>query len=263
MTGIGDGSIGLGGKPATADVVLEHLTEEFRANLAQGRTVPEGTVIDPMCGMLVGLGPRAITLDHDGRPSVSVPRPAGIPTPAGTRGRVDQYAGGMADLSEPPPDLADPGELLRQYLDLYWDTVWHKVEGLTEADLRRAVLPSGWSMLELLHHLLYVERRWLQWCFLGIGEDLPRGDWDLAAGRWAVPEGLAVATIRAEFWAEVERSRRVAADHSPATIAQRTRNEGQPPPTLAWILFHLLQEYARHAGHLDATRELIDGSTGE
>jgi len=66
VIGIGDGSIGLGGKPATADDVLEHMTEDFRANLAQGRTLPEGTVVDPMCGMLVRLGPRAITLDHDG-----------------------------------------------------------------------------------------------------------------------------------------------------------------------------------------------------
>ncbi|WP_152361981.1 DinB family protein [Microlunatus speluncae] len=163
-------------------------------------------------------------------------------------------------LTEPPQDVADPGELVIQYLDHYRDTVWHKVEGLTEADLRRAVLPSGWSMLELLHHLLYVERRWLQWCFLGVGEELPRGDWDLAAGRWAVPDDLAAETVRAEFWQEAERSRRLVAEHPLATVAQRTRDEGLPPPTLAWILFHLLQEYARHAGHLDATRELIDDS---
>jgi Protein of unknown function (DUF664) len=38
---------------------------------------------------------------------------------------------------------------------------------------------------------------------------------------------------------------------------------GDRRPTLAWILFHVLQEYARHAGHLDITRELLDGATGE
>lgn len=66
LVGAPDGSIGLGGRPATADDVLDHLTEEFRANRDHDRPLPEGTVVDPMCGMLVRLGPRSITLDHDG-----------------------------------------------------------------------------------------------------------------------------------------------------------------------------------------------------
>lgn len=66
LTGVADGSIGLGGKPSTADDVLDHLTEEFRANRDHGRPVPEGRVVDPICGMLVRLGPRSITLEHDG-----------------------------------------------------------------------------------------------------------------------------------------------------------------------------------------------------
>ncbi len=166
---------------------------------------------------------------------------------------------GMTEhLIEPSEDLADPGELVIQYLDRYRDTVWHKVEGLSEADLRRAVLPSGWSVLELLHHLRYAEQRWFQWCFLGSIEEMPWGDRDPATGRWAIPDGLDAAAVRAGFWQEVEQSRRLVAEHSLDTVAQRIRDEGHPPPTLAWILFHLLQEYARHAGHLDVVRELID-----
>jgi len=42
-----------------------------------------------------------------------------------------------------------------------------------------------------------------------------------------------------------------------------TEADGRPRPTLAWILTYVLQEYARHAGHLDIARELIDGVTGE
>ena len=42
-----------------------------------------------------------------------------------------------------------------------------------------------------------------------------------------------------------------------------TDNDTRPPPTLAWILAYVLQEYSRHAGHLDVARELIDGTTGE
>ncbi|MFC7622790.1 DUF664 domain-containing protein [Microlunatus sp. GCM10028923] len=166
------------------------------------------------------------------------------------------------ERTEPPNDLTDPGDLVRQYLDYYRDTVWAKVDGLSEQDLRRAVLPSGWSLLELLHHLLFVERRWLQWGFLGLGDELPRGDWDLAAGRWAVPDGTSVEDVRTAFWQEVERSRRLVAEHELAEPSARGR-DGDEPPTLAWVLFHLLQEYARHAGQLDVVRELIDDATGE
>lgn len=167
------------------------------------------------------------------------------------------------ERGEPSTDLADAGELARQYLDYYRDTVWAKVDGLSESDLRRAVLPSGWSLLELLHHLTFVERRWFQWGFLGLGDELPRGDWDLAADRWAVPDGTSVEDVRAAFWAEVARSRRLVAEHELSERSARARSEGSEPPTLAWVLFHLLQEYARHAGQLDVVRELIDESTGE
>lgn len=163
------------------------------------------------------------------------------------------------DLIEPSEDIADPGELVIQYLDRYRDTVWAKVEGLPEADLRRAVLPSGWSMLELLHHLRYAERRWFQWCFLASVEDMPWGDRDPSTGRWAIPDGMDADTVRTEYWQEIELGRQLVADHRLDEVGQRVRDEGHPRPTLAWILFHLLQEYARHAGHLDVVRELIEG----
>jgi hypothetical protein len=67
LVGVADHSIGLNGRPATSDDVLSYLTEEFRAEYDAGAVeLPEGVVIDPMCGMRVKLGPRAITLEHDG-----------------------------------------------------------------------------------------------------------------------------------------------------------------------------------------------------
>ncbi|ACQ80087.1 conserved hypothetical protein [Beutenbergia cavernae DSM 12333] len=66
--GVPDGCIGLDGKPSTADDVLRALTEEYRAAREAGTAapVPEGMLVDPVCGMLVRPGARAITLDHDG-----------------------------------------------------------------------------------------------------------------------------------------------------------------------------------------------------
>lgn len=67
LVGIADGSIGLNGRPATADGLTSWMTEEFRAKHRAGEVVlPDGVVIDPMCGMQVTLGRDAITLEHDG-----------------------------------------------------------------------------------------------------------------------------------------------------------------------------------------------------
>lgn len=68
VVGILDGSIGMDGKPGTADEVVAHMTEEFRAGFdPDDAEVAEGIVIDPMCGMHVRLGRDAIVLEHDGR----------------------------------------------------------------------------------------------------------------------------------------------------------------------------------------------------
>jgi hypothetical protein len=63
---------------------------------------------------------------------------------------------------EPPPGPGVP-ELLGAYLDYYRATVLHKLDGLTDRQLRRSLLPSGWTPLELLYHLAWVERRWFAW----------------------------------------------------------------------------------------------------
>ena len=68
VVGIADGSIGMDGKPSTADDVVAHMTERVRASFDPDTAeVAEGVVIDPMCGMHVRLGPEAIVLEHDGR----------------------------------------------------------------------------------------------------------------------------------------------------------------------------------------------------
>lgn len=67
VTGIADGSIGLDGTPASADDVVSVMSEEFRARADKGDDdLPDGVVIDPMCGMTVKLGKGAITLEHQG-----------------------------------------------------------------------------------------------------------------------------------------------------------------------------------------------------
>lgn len=65
VIGVADGSIGLNGKPSSADDVVMYMTEEYGAT-ATDADLPDGVLVDPICGMNVRIGPNAITLDHDG-----------------------------------------------------------------------------------------------------------------------------------------------------------------------------------------------------
>jgi len=164
-------------------------------------------------------------------------------------------------LDDPPATTSDPRDLLLRYLDWYRDTLLRKVDGLSDAQLRAPVEPLGWAPLGLIQHLGWVERRWLGWGFAA--EDVePYRDGDEDA-EWRVdaPTREILATYRAEV--AQARSLTAGADlATPSRIGGRFPDAATAPP-LGRILFHLLQEYARHVGQLDVARELIDGTTGE
>lgn len=171
-------------------------------------------------------------------------------------------------MSEPFPEPTIPAssrtEVFLRYLDYFQARVTDKLEALPAAEWRRTRLPSGWTPLELLKHLAYVELRWLRWGFAGEDVDEPWGD-DGPEGRWHVPGSQSAADVREFFLAQCENSRRIAGAAQLQDIAAGGgRFDAQdPPPALSWILFHVLQEYARHAGQLDVVREFADGSVGE
>ena len=73
----------------------------------------------------------------------------------------------MKDLSEPRPSVAGPAELFSDYLDWYRETAVAKVSAVSAAEQRSTRLPSGWTPLELLNHLAFMEQRWFVWGFLG------------------------------------------------------------------------------------------------
>ncbi|GAA0221935.1 hypothetical protein GCM10010492_20080 [Saccharothrix mutabilis subsp. mutabilis] len=174
----------------------------------------------------------------------------------------DRVTGRLGVPLEPPTDLADPVELLVRYLDYYRATVLRKLEGLTDEQLRTSRVPSGWSPLGLVKHLAYVELRWMRWGFTGEEVDRPYGDPDVERAEFVV-DGDTVEDVRAFYLEQCARSREIAAAARLEDRMARWRVETLPTPTLAWILFHLLQEYARHVGHLDVVRELTDGVVGQ
>ena len=164
----------------------------------------------------------------------------------------------------PAPTLPydSPAEVLLGYLDYFRAVLLVKLDGLSEPDLRASRLPSGWTPLELLHHLTHVERRWLVWGFAGEPVDDPWGD--QRDGRWYVGPEQDLASLARVLSRQADRTAQVVRAHALSDVGRPgERWEGAPPATLERVLLHLVQEYARHIGHLDVVRELVDGATGE
>ncbi|WP_226345061.1 DinB family protein [Agilicoccus flavus] len=136
-----------------------------------------------------------------------------------------------------------------------------QLEGLSDEQLRRPVLPSGWSCLGLIRHLtLSDERYWFEVVVAGGSLDFwPAGD----NGDWIVgpdePAQEVVAAYRAAIAhsAEIVGARHL--DDAPARPEEWWADAGLAFPDLRSIVVHVLVETAVHAGHLDAVRELLDG----
>ena len=166
------------------------------------------------------------------------------------------------EFPEPTHPRDDRREVLLEYLDFYRAVVRAKVSGLTDEELRTSLVPSGWTPIELVNHLLHVERRWLRWGFEGQALDDPWGD--SRDGRWYVSPGQPVEIVLHALDAGGADTRDLVLSHDLSDLgAPGERWEGAEPPPLERVLLHLIQEYARHAGHLDIVRELADGTVSE
>ena len=154
-------------------------------------------------------------------------------------------------------------EVLDHWLDLYRETVLLKIAGLDAEQLaRRAVPPSTMSPIGLVRHLTEVEAYWLRVVLLD-EQDVPDyyctpasedGDFD------DVDPATAAADVAA-YQAELVRTRANAAAWTDLDRPVRGLRRGKQV-NLRWILTHLIEEYARHLGHMDLLREAIDGRTG-
>lgn len=114
----------------------------------------------------------------------------------------------------------------------------------------------------MLRHVAYDELRWLEWRFEGREVGDPWAD--DRDGRWYVAASQTLPDLVAALDAQAARSRAVVESHDLADVGQPGEGwSADGPASLERILFHLLQEYARHLGHLDIICELADGQVGE
>ncbi|MGW7445817.1 DinB family protein [Kitasatospora sp. NPDC054795] len=161
-----------------------------------------------------------------------------------------------------PPMTADEAATLTAFLDYHRRTLALKCEDLTDDQLRlRSVPPSNLSLLGLVRHMAEVELYWFQSVLLG--REITGHFWT-EEHEDADFDDVDTADVAADFatWrTEVEAARLAVAGLPLDTVGKNPRR-GQPV-TLRWILTHMIEEYARHNGHADLLRELIDGATGE
>jgi uncharacterized damage-inducible protein DinB len=151
----------------------------------------------------------------------------------------------------------DERELLLEYLRSQRRHVAQTLTGLSEADARRAVLPSGWTMLGLVNHLrLDVERFWFRAVFAGEQVELCHG-----AEAWQVEPTATIASAVAAYETESALADVIIA-RLPLDAPVAWWPAAWGPSGLDGLrdgILHVIAETATHAGHLDAVRELIDG----
>jgi len=136
------------------------------------------------------------------------------------------------------------------------------VAGLDEQAWHRSVVPSGWTPAGLVEHLGGAEWHWFQGVVTGAKPEPPPGE-------ELTPYDPTAAFVTDEPSAEIVAFYRDQCAQSDAVLAvtplsaqPRGKHGRYEPPDVRWVVLHMIEETARHAGHLDIARELLDGQTG-
>ncbi|MBA3232407.1 MAG: DinB family protein [Propionibacteriales bacterium] len=162
------------------------------------------------------------------------------------------------------PLVGTESELLLAYLNAQRQHVLGILEGLDEEALRRPMMPSGWNCLGLVRHLaLDDERFWFRAVVAGeeiVIQDLAEAPDDA----WQVGPDVAVESVFDAYRQQIDLANAIISstplDSAPAWWPEELFGSWRLD-NLREIILHVLTETAVHAGHLDATRELIDGRT--
>jgi uncharacterized damage-inducible protein DinB len=156
-----------------------------------------------------------------------------------------------------PPGNHDERELFLSWLAFLRRNVMRRVEDLSEQDARWTPGDALLPLLGIVNHLTQMEGRWIDGGMLGA--EVSRSDEEFRPGpELTVAAALAAYRQRAAATEAVVRS-------LPLTAPSRRedRDDWDPDQDLRWVLLHVIHETAQHGGHADATRELLDGTTGE
>ncbi len=160
--------------------------------------------------------------------------------------------------STTPPHTGAERESLQGWLDFHRTTLQHKCAGLDQALLsRRPVTTSLLSLLGLVRHMTDVERWWFR--MQQRGEEIPfLYDPELRDADFIDLDTVPAEEAFAAYWRECAAADAAVAD-LPLEAAFTSRRGHEL--NLRWVYLHMIEEYARHNGHADLIRELVDGTT--
>ncbi len=155
------------------------------------------------------------------------------------------------------------GQDLLAFLAAQREAVLSIVAGLDEEAWHRPVVPSGWTPAGLVEHLGGAEWHWFQGVVAGKKPEPAPGDEDLAP---YYPTAAFVCDLPSAEIIGFYRDQCASSDAvlavTPLSAVPCGRHRDYQPPTVRWVVLHMIEETARHAGHLDLARELLDGQTG-
>jgi uncharacterized damage-inducible protein DinB len=162
-------------------------------------------------------------------------------------------------MYQPVPLTGDEKTSLHVALQRHRDVVLWKIEGLDDDQLRRQMTPSGTSLLGLVKHLAAVEYSWFGTTFGRETEPLPFDEKDPEADLRITADETTADVV--DFYKRAWR----ASDQAIEEIGLDDLGTAWwgDQVSMRWVLIHELEETARHAGHMDILRELIDGATGD
>jgi hypothetical protein len=161
-----------------------------------------------------------------------------------------------------PPFAADERTQLLGWLEMQRAIIHWKCEGLSETDAHRSVLPTSplMTMAGVVSHLRWVEQSWFEVLFLGRPAEGPQFLDEPEDAEMRV-DGIPLAQLLEEYERQCAVSNEIIAAHSLDDVG-RHPDYRSAAASLRWMLIHMIEETARHAGHVDAIRELLDGDKG-
>ncbi|MFF4241338.1 DinB family protein [Actinomadura geliboluensis] len=161
------------------------------------------------------------------------------------------------------PSAWDERTQLTMFLDYARDTARAKCEGVSAENARKSLLPGSplMTMSGVINHLRWVEYYWFQVVFLGEEDQGPWTDED-PDREMRIAVDFPLTQLLDEYARQSARHRELVAGTSLDERARRAVRNGLYVD-LRWILLHLTEETARHNGHLDIMREMLDGTTGD
>ena len=159
---------------------------------------------------------------------------------------------------EETPRQGTERETLRSFLQQNRSVVLWKLDGIDEEAARTSPVGSGTTLLGVVKHLAWVERWWFV-DFVGGTRLTYPWDGDDPDGEFRIAEGDTIDSVSALYATAVAEANAVI---DAAADLDVTGGEGDKERSLRWVLIHMIEETARHAGHLDIVREVVDGSVG-